>query len=207
MIRVAVAGLAASCLLALSPGPSAADESGSAERIPEPALRLAKDASERVTETEREWLKLALVLTKNQADFKVTGSSENSLREQASRLLGAAKELLEDQKRLGSDVERFKDTLRKAAGHYGEVAALWKTQATQARAAEIKDDYLALARVYEAKASAAGDRAKTLSIPAEVKAKAEVIQEGNLFLDRFVDAFSIGPVSDSDRGDLAGRLT
>src|SRR5262249_60267217 len=102
MIRVAVAGFAASCLLALSPGPSAAEESGSAETIPERSVRLAKDASVRVTETEREWLKLAQVLTKNQADFNATGSSETSLREQASRLLGAAKKLLEDQKRLGS---------------------------------------------------------------------------------------------------------
>ena len=199
-----VAALAAIWLLAQSAGPAAADESSSAEKLPEPALRLAKDASLRVTETEREWLKLAQGLTKNQADFSVTDGSTSSLREQASRLVGAAKKLLEDQKRLGSDLERFKDTLRKAAGHYADVAVLCKTQAAQVRAEEIKDDYLALARVYEAKARAAGDRAKTLSIPADLKAKVEVIQEGNLFLDRFVDALPIGPERDSD---FAGRLT
>jgi hypothetical protein len=201
--REMVAALAAIYILALSSGLAAADESGSAEKIPEPALRWAKDASERVTETERDWLKLAQGLAKNQADFRVTEGSANSLREQASRLLCAAKKLLEEQKRIGSDLERFKDTLRKAAGHYADVAALCKRQAAQVRAEEVKDDYLALARVYEAKARAAEARMKTLSISAGVKDKAEVITEGNLFLDRFVDALPIGPERDSD---FAGRL-
>jgi hypothetical protein len=203
VIRVVVAVLTAGCLLALSSGLSAADESGSAERIPEPALRLAKDASERVTETERDWLKLAQELTKNEAQFSVTDGSAGSLREQASRLLGAAKKLLEEQKRIENDLVRFKDTLRKAAGHYADVAALCKRQAAQVRAEEVKDDYLALARVYEAKARASEARMKTLSIPVGVKIKAEVITEGNLFLDRFVDALPIGPERDSD---FAGRL-
>jgi hypothetical protein len=198
-----VAALAAIYILALSSGPAAADESVSAEKLSEPALRFAKEASLRVTETEREWLKLAQGLAKNQADFTVTGGSGSSLREQASRLLGAAKKLLEDQKRLESDLERFKDSLRKAAGHYADVAALSKRQAAQVRAEEVKDDYLALARVYETKARAAEARMKTLSISAGVKTNAEVITEGNLFLDRFVDALPIGPERDSD---FAGRL-
>lgn len=132
--------------------------------------------------------------------------SESSLREQASRLLDAAKETLAEQKRLGSDIERFKDTLRKAAGHYREVAVLCKAQAAEARAQEIKEDYLALARVYEEKARSAGQRAKALSIPADTKAKEELIEEGNLFVERFVEALSIGPVGESDRSLFAGRL-
>lgn len=204
MIRVVIVAVAAIWLLAVSSAPAAADDNGSSERLTEPALRYAKDASLRVTETEREWLKLAQMLAKNQADFSVAAGSESSLREQASRLVAAAKTLLEDQKRMSGDLERFKDILRKASGHYSDVATLCKTQASQARAEEIKDDYLALARVHEAKARAAGDRAKTLSIPAGLNAKAEVIAEGNLFLDRFVDAFPIGTERDSE---LAQRLT
>jgi hypothetical protein len=70
----------------------------------------------------------------------------------------------------------------------------------------VKDDYLQLAKVYEAKARIAEDRAKKLSTPAAVKDKAEVIEEGNLFLERFVDALSIGPVADTERDLLAGQL-
>jgi hypothetical protein len=185
-----------------------ANEDGSGERLAEPALRFAKDASFRVAEMEREWLKLAEGLTKRQADFAVAdgGHSDSSLRDEATRLLGSAKKLLADSKRVGSDLERFKDTLTKSATHYREVAVLCKAQAGKARAREVKDDYLELAKVYEAKAQSAGDRAKKLSIPSAVKDKAEVIEEGNVFLERLVDALAIGPVADADRGLLAGRL-
>jgi hypothetical protein len=206
MTRVILAGLVASCLLALSPEATRAEEPGASDRLPEPALRFAKEASERVADMEQGWKKLAEALTKNQADFALTDGSANSLQEQSSRLLSAARGLLEDQKRLTSDFERFKDTLRKAAGHYSEVAALYKAQALQARAREIRDDYLTLSSVYEAKAKAAGDRVATLSIPADAKAKAEVIEEGNLFLERFAEALSIGPVSATDQDRLAERL-
>jgi hypothetical protein len=190
----------------MTSGPAAADQKDSPDKLPEPALRFAKEASLRVAESEREWVKVAEGLAKNQSDFTVKDGSESLLREQASRLLDSAKKLLGDQKRLGSDIERFKDTLRKAAGHYGEVAVVCKAQAAEARAAEIKEDYLALAKVYEVKARSAGERAKALSIPAGTKAKAELIEEGNLFVERFVEALSIGPVGNSDRDLFAGRL-
>jgi hypothetical protein len=201
-----VAALTASCLLALPPEASSADQKDGPERLPEPAFRFAKEASLRVTESEREWVKVAEGLAKFQADFTVKDGSESSLREQASRLLDAARKFLGDQKRMGSDLESFKDTLRKAAGHYREVAVVCKAQAAEARAAEIKEDYLALAKVYEVKARVAGEREKALSIPAGTKAKAELIEEGNLFVERFVEALSIGPVGDSDRDLFAGRL-
>jgi hypothetical protein len=206
VFRVVVAALSASCLLALPRGVASADQKDSPESLPEPALRFAKEASLRVTDSEREWLKVAEGLAKYQADFTVKDGSESSLREQASRLLDAAKKLLGEQKRLGSDLERFKDTLRKAASHYRDVAVLCKGQAAEARAEEIKEDYLALGKVYEVKARSAGERAKALSIPAGTKAKAELIEEGNLFVERFVEALSIGPAGDSDRDLFAGRL-
>lgn len=206
MTRLIVAGLVASCLLALCREASRAEEPAASEKLPEPALRFAKEASERVADLERGWKKLGEDITKNQADFTVTEGSANSLREQSSRILSAARKLLEDQKRLASDLERFKDTLRKAAGHYGEVAALYKAQALQAHAREIRDDYLALCWAYEAKAKAAGDRVSTLRFPTDAKAKAEVIEEGNLFLERFAEALSIGRVGDADQDRLAERL-
>ena len=206
VFRVVVAALTASCILAFPSGPASADQKDSPDSLPEPALRFAKEASLRVLESERDWVKVAEGLAKNQADFTVKDGSESSLREQASRLLDTAKKLLGEQKRLGTYLESFKDTLRKAAGRYRDVAVLCKTQAAEARAAEIKEDYLALAKVYEQKARSAGERAKALSIPAGTKAKAELIEEGNLFVDRFVDALSIGPISESDRDLFAGRL-
>lgn len=185
-----------------------ANEDGSGERLPEPALRFAKDASLRVAEMERDWIKLAEGLAKSQADFVIAdgGHSDSSLRDLASRLLGSAKKLLADSKRVGSDFERFKDTLTKAAIHYREVAVLCRAQAGKARAQEVKDDYLQLAKVHETKAHSAGERAKGILIPAALKDKAEVIEEGNIFLERLVDALSIGPVADADRSLLAGRL-
>src|SRR5262249_38932100 len=147
VFRVMVAALAASCLLALPSERAWADQKDSPERLPEPALRFAKEASLRVTDSELEWLKVAEGLGKYQTDFTVKDGSESSLREQASRLLDAAKKLLGDQKRMGSDLESFKDTLKKAAGHYREVAVVCKAQGAEARAAEIKEDYLALAKV------------------------------------------------------------
>jgi hypothetical protein len=185
-----------------------ANEDGSGERLAEPALRFAKDASLHVAEMEREWLKLAEGLAKSQADFVIAdgGHSDSSLRDEASRLLGSTKKLLADSKRVGRDLQRFKDTLTKAATHYREVALLCKAQAGKARAQEVKDDYLELAKVYETKAQSAGERAKKLSIPSAVKDNAEVIEEGNVFLERLVDALSIGPVADAERGLLAGQL-
>lgn len=205
MIR-RTAALAAGWVIAASCGAAPADDNAPGEKLPEPALRFANDASRRVTEMEREWLRLAEGLTKARADFAATDGPERPLGEQASRLRDGARMLLESRTRLGSDLGRFKDALAKAASHYREVAALYTAQAGQARAGEVRDDYLHLARVYEAKARAAGERSKALSLPAETDGKAEVIEEGNLFVERFIEAVSVGPVTDADRGLLAGRL-
>lgn len=208
MRRAIVAALCAGLLLVFGRTPLSANDNGTTERLPEPALRFAKDASLRVTEFEREWIKQAEALTKCQADFAIAdaGQSDSSVRDQASRLLAAAKKLLTDSKQIGIDLERFKDSLRKAATHYRDVALLCKAQAGEARSEEIKDNYLQLAKVYEAKARVANERAKSLSAPADVKPKEEAIKEGNLFLERFVEVLSIGRVSDTDRGHFAGQL-
>lgn len=201
--------LAASWLLLLGGGRVTADDKEAGDRLPEPALYLAKEATRRVTEMEFDWLKLAEALTKRQADFQLTegARSDSSLREQATRLLAAGKGLLTASKRTATELERFKDALRKAASHYREVASLCKAQAGEARADAVKADYLELAKVYEANAQAAEGRAKALSAPADTKAREEVIEEGNLFLERFVEALAVGPVKDADRGLLAARLT
>jgi hypothetical protein len=196
--------LAAGWLLLLGGGRIAADDKGAGDRLPEPALYLAKEATRRVTEMEDDWLRLAEALTKRQTEFVPTAGA---LGEQAARLLTAAKGLLADSKRTATELERFKDALRKAASHYRDVASLCKAQAGEARADEVKADYLELAKVYAAKAQAAEGRAKALSAPADTKAREEVIEEGNLFLERFVEALAVGPVKDADRGPLAARLT
>lgn len=201
-----IATLAAGCVFAAGCGAAPAADDTLGDKLPEPALRFAKDATARVMETEREWLRLAEGLAKARADFAATDGPGRPLGEQASHLRDGARLLLESRTRLGSDLGRFKDALAKAASHYREVAALYTAQAGQARAGEVRDDYLQLARVYEAKARAAGERSKALSVPAGADGKAEVIEEGNLFLERLIEATSVGPVADADRGLLAGRL-
>jgi hypothetical protein len=62
--RAAGAALAASCLLAFAqPGLFAGDKAAG-NKLPEPAHQFAKEASSRVTETEREWVKMVERLTK-----------------------------------------------------------------------------------------------------------------------------------------------
>ncbi len=204
VVRVA---LAASCLL-ICQGAISAGDNGPGDKLPEPALHLAKEASKQVTAMELEWLKRAEALSKRTASLSAPGggTSNESLREQAERLLATAKGLVADSKQAATELDRFKDALRKAAYHYGKVADLYKGQAGQASADEVKGDYLELAKVYEGKARSAEERGKGLSLPAGTKDKEELIEEGNLFLERFVDALAIGSMTGPDRSLFAGRL-
>lgn len=208
MYRAVVAALAASCLFVFARQELRAGNQGAGEKLPEPAHQFAKEASARVTETEREWAKMVERLTKCQTDFTVAGrvSTDGSLRDEASRLLAAAKKLLADHQQVATDFERFKDALKKAASHYREVAALYKAHAVEARSAEVKEDYLQLAKAYERKAGAAAERCQKIAMPPDAKGKAEVIEEANLFLERLGDALAIGPVSEAECGVFAGRL-
>ncbi len=208
MRRVTVAALAASCFLALgSRGLSAGDQAGR-DKLPEPALQFAKETTLRLTETEREWAMMAERLDKCQADFSVADRSytDSSLREEAGRLLAAAKKLLADQKQMETNLERLKDVLKKASAHYREVAALYKAYAAKPRSEDARENYLQLAKAYERKAAAAAERGQKAAMPSGAGAKAEAVEEGNLFLERLVEALGIGPVSDAEREVFAGRL-
>jgi hypothetical protein len=203
-----VAALAASCLVLAGLGMAAADEPGPEGKLPEPALRFAKDASLRVTEMERDWQKLADGLAKDCPDFArpERKHTESSLREEASRLLASAKKLLDERKRIAPELERFKDALKKSASHYREVAALYKSHAEKAKSGEVKDDYHQLAKVYELKAGAAANRAGKLTSPEGTKAAADVIEEGNLFIERLLETLAVGPIAQPDCDVFAGRL-
>ena len=207
MRRVAVAALAASCFLALgSRELSAGDQAG--DKLPEPAVQFAKETTLRLTEAEREWAKMAERLDKCQADFTVADRShtDGSLRDEAGRLLAAAKKLLADQKQLETNLDRLKEALKKASAHYREVAALYKAYAAKARSEDAKEDYLQLAKAYERKAAAAAERGQKVAMPSGTGAKAQAVEEGNLFLERLVEALGIGPVSDAEREVFTGRL-
>lgn len=206
--RVAVAVLAASCLVALgSQGLSAGDEAGG-DKLPEPALQFAKETTLRLTEAERDWAKVAERLDKCQADFMVADRSysDSSLRDEAGRLLAAAKKLLADQKQMETSLDSFKDALKKASAHYREVASLYKAYAAKAQSKDVREDYEQLARAYERKAKAAAERVEKIAMPSGAGAKKEGIEEGNLFLERLVEALGIGPVSDAEREVFVGRL-
>jgi hypothetical protein len=206
--RVTVAALAASCFLALGARGLSAGEQSGGDKLPEPALQFAKETTLRLTETEREWAKVAERLDKCQADFAIADRSysDSSLRDEAGRLLAAAKKLLADQKQMEMNVDRLRDALKKASANYREVAALYKAYATKARSEDAREDYLQLAKAYERKAAAAAERGQKVAMPSGVGAKAEAIEEGNLFLERLVEALGIGPVSDAEREVFAGRL-
>lgn len=203
-----VAALAASSLILFGLGAAAAGEQGSDEKLPEPALRFAKDASLRVSELERDWQKVAHEIAKAKDDFvrPLRAYSDTSLREEATRLIAAAKKLLEDEKRIEPETERFRDALKKAASHYREVSALYKSHAEKAKSGEVRDDYHQLVKLYESKAEAATDRARKVAVPTGLRPAREVIEEGNLFIERLLDTLSVGPVSEADCQTFALRL-
>jgi hypothetical protein len=208
VVRAAVAALAAICLLAVGGRVLSAGDQAPGDKLPEPAIQFAKETTIRLTETEREWAKVAERLARCQADFSVAGGSDSdaSLRDEAGRLLASAKKLLADQRQMGDDLDRFKDTLKKASAHYQAVAALYKAHASKARSEEVKEDYLQLAKAYERKAATAAGRGRKAAMPSGVAARAELVEEGNLFLERLVEAVAIGSVSDTEREVFAGRL-
>jgi hypothetical protein len=199
--------LAASFLL-LGQGVGATEEQGPDGKLPEPALRFAKDASLRVTEMERDWQKFSDGLAKGREDFvrPERKHTDSSLREEASRLLASAKKLIDDQKRISPEIERFRDGLKKAASHYREVSALYKSHAEKVKAYEVKADYKELSKIYDAKAEASTERARMLKAPTELKPSGEVIEEGNVFIERLLETLSVGPVSDADCQVFAVRL-
>jgi hypothetical protein len=203
-----VAAVAASFFLALGSRVLAAGEQAGGDKLPEPALQFAKETTLRLAETEREWAKVSGRLDKCQADFTVADRSysDSSLRDEAGRLLAAAKKLLADQKQMETRLDRFKDALKKASANYREVAALYKAYAAKARSEDAREDYLQLAKTYERKAAAAAERGQKVAMPSGAGAKAEAIEEGNLFLERLVEALGIGPVSDAEREVFIGRL-
>jgi hypothetical protein len=200
--------LAASFLIVLGQGVAAADDEGPGDKLPEPALRFAKDATLRVAEMEQDWQKLADSLQKARADFVLAERkhTDSSLRDEASRLLGAAKRLLDSQKRIPSEIERFRDALKKAASHYRTVSDLYKAYAEKTKSGEVKADYMQLAKVFESKAEAATSRARDLTGPTGGKPAGEVIEEGNGFIERLLETLSVGPVSEADCQVLAARL-
>lgn len=184
------------------------DEENPGDSLPEPAYHFAKKASLRVTELERGWVELADGFSKLRADFTIsaTNTKESSLREGASRVRSAGQKLLAGFKQMGQDLERFKDCVTKAGTCYRNVAAVYKENAAEARSDLIREDYLQLAKVYEARAQAATERIQKLALPDGYKAVAELIEEGNVFLERFEEALSIGPVAAKERALLAERL-
>lgn len=208
MRRAIAAALAAACILALGGRDLFAGDDTSGDKLPEPALQFAKEATRHLTEAEREWAKMAERLAKCQADFTVADrtDSDGLLRDEAGRLLASAKKLLADRKQTSTNLDRFKDALNKAADHYREVAALYKSHAEKARSGEVKEDYQQLAKAYERKATAAAERGQKISMPAGTETKAEVIDEGNLFLERLLEALTVGPMNQAERGAIAARL-
>ncbi|MBX6313734.1 MAG: aminopeptidase P family protein [Isosphaeraceae bacterium] len=153
-------------------------------------------------------MKVSERLAMCQADFTVADRSlsDSSLRDEAARLLCSAKKLLDDQKQMEANLDRFSDALKKASTQYREVASLYKTYAARAQASEVKEDYDSLAKAYERKAVAAAERGQRASMPPGAGSKAEVIAEGNLFLERLVEALGISPVNDAEREVFIGRL-
>lgn len=206
--RAITAALATLCILGFGGRGLVAGDQPSGDKLPEPALQFATETTRQLTEAEREWRKMAERLATCQKDFRIAegNDSDGVLRAKAGGLLASAKKLLADRKEMSTNLHRFKAALRKAADNYREVAALYKSHAEKARSEEIKEDYLQLATAYERKATAVVKREQKIGMPSGTEAKAEVIEEGSLFLERLQEALSVGSLSDAERGALAARL-
>jgi len=202
------AAVAATCLFLFGGKTAYSQEKDPPSKLPEPALQFAKGSSLRVSEMESQWLKLFETLANGRDQFTVreTGKSEASLRDDATSLLAAAKKLLDVEKRMVKDVQEFKALLKKAAAHYREVGCLYRGHAKDAKAEEVKADYLKLASIYEAKAASLLARAEKLQAPSGLKSPADVIEEGNVFIERLLELLSVGPVGEADRPVFSGRL-
>jgi hypothetical protein len=203
---ITTAALFVGCLSVFA-GRLSADETA-VDKLPEPAIRFAKDASLRVTELEREWQTLSETLRKSRPELVPRSGRHTDalLQEESKNVLSAAKKLLEVESRMPSTIEQFRDALKKSAAHYQEVAALYKTHAESAKTPEVKDDYRELAKVYESKAHAAIERAEKLPVAVLTRAAREVVSEGNLFIERLLESLAVGPVTDSERDLFLSRL-
>src|SRR5262249_52603143 len=90
---------------------------------------------------------------------------------------------------------------------YDKLAGLYRDHADKARRVEVKEDYRQLAVLYEVKAAAATERARTVGISSVAESQAELVEEGNLFVKRLLGALSTGgPVGDAERRVVLGRL-
>lgn len=178
------------------------------DKLPEPAIRFAKDASLRVAEIERDWQTLSESLRSARPELlpRSRRHTDASLQEEANKVLTAAKGLLEVESGISSQIEKYRDALKKSAAHYREVAALYKAHGDGAKSKEVKGDYHELAKVYESKALAVIGQAEMLPMSVTTKPAREVVAEGNLFIERLLDSLAVGPVNDSERELLLGRL-
>jgi hypothetical protein len=206
--RAIPAALAALCVLAFGGRGLVAGDEPPADKLPEPALQFAKETTRQRTDAEREWTKMVERLATCRTDFRLAeeAASDGVLHAEAGELLASAKKLLADRKEMSTNLHRFKATLKKEADNYREVAALYKSHAEKARSEEIREDYLQLAKAYERKATDVAERERKIGMPAGTEAKAEVIEEGNLFLERLQDALSVGSLGEAERRALAARL-
>jgi hypothetical protein len=208
MRRAIAATLAAVSILALGGRNLAAGDDSSGDKLPEPALQFAKEATRQRTDAEREWTKMVERLATCRTDFRLAeeAASDGVLRAEAGELLASATKLLADRKQMSTDLDRFQVALKKAAENYREVAALYKSHAAKARSGEVNEDYQQLAKAYERKATAAAEWGRTIGMPCGTETKAEVIDEGNLFLERLLEALTVGPMNQAERGAIAARL-
>lgn len=194
------------CLSTLTGSVSADDIT--IEKLPEPAIRFAKDASLRVADIERELQTLSDSLRTQRPELLPRGlrHTDSSLQKEANKVLSAAKSLLEVESGIASQIERYRSALKSSAANYREVAVLYRAHGDDAKTKEVKDDYHELSKVYEAKALAVSGRADKLPMTVTANLAREVVTEGNLFIERLLESLSVGPVTDSERELLLGRL-
>jgi hypothetical protein len=177
-----------------------------AERLPEPAHQFAGEAARAVAEEERAWLRRASELGTLGRSAAEHLPGPGGLAAEAAALMGRSKQVLTAYQSAERDLQRFRSLLRKEAGHYRDVAELYVAAARQSKTAPVQEDYQALADAYRHRAAASEARAGALGLSAEATNQAQLVEEGNRFLERLAEAVAAVPVGAADERLLSSRL-
>ncbi len=182
----------------------------------DPAIDLAKGVSDRLSKDEAEWAQVSKELSKaleayspGLLNFEGEERTFKALRDYASKLLESGKGIVKTHDRWRKASDTLAATLRRAPRVYGEVAALFRQYAKEAKFEANKEQYLAVGEAWEALAKHAEKRTTAFSLDDGKTGFVEFLAESNTFLERFITALDSMPGtagSAADQKEMMAKL-